>query len=55
MTQQRDTFSTKFKCEAAALVLEEGYSRIDTSLSFGMVALRAGFSTSLVDAIYLRS
>ncbi|HFH2972621.1 IS3 family transposase [Pseudomonas aeruginosa] len=37
MSKQRRTFSAEFKREAAALVLDQGYSHIDACRSLGMV------------------
>ncbi|AHG43244.1 transposase [Pseudomonas syringae CC1557] len=37
MTKQRRTFSAEFKREAAALVLDQGYSHIEASRSLGVV------------------
>ena len=44
MSKQRRTFSAEFKREAAALVLDQGYSHIDACRSLGVVdsALRRG-------------
>ncbi len=35
MSKQRRTFSAEFKREAAALVLDQGYSHIDACRSLG--------------------
>ncbi len=40
MSKQRRTFSAEFKREAAALVLDQGYSHIDACRSWGDSALR---------------
>ncbi|CEI21878.1 hypothetical protein PAMH19_6352 [Pseudomonas aeruginosa] len=37
MSKQRRTFSAEFKREAAALVLDQGYSHIDACRSLGVV------------------
>ncbi len=37
MSKQRRTFSAEFKREAAALVLDHGYSHIDACRSLGVV------------------
>jgi len=37
MTKQRRSFSAEFKREAAALVLDQGYSHIEASRSLGVV------------------
>lgn len=37
MTKQRRSFSEEFKREAAGLVLDQGYSHIEASRSFGLV------------------
>ncbi len=37
MSKQRRTFSAEFKREAAALVLDQGYSYIDACRSLGVV------------------
>jgi transposase len=37
MSKQRRTFSAKFKREAAALVLDQGYSHIEACRSLGVV------------------
>jgi transposase len=37
MTKQRRTFSAEVKREAAGLVLDQGYSRIEACRSFGVV------------------
>ena len=37
MSKQRRTFSAEFKREAAALVLDQGYSHIDACSSLGIV------------------
>ena len=37
MTKQRRTFSAEFKREAAGLVLDQGYSRVEASRSLGVV------------------
>lgn len=36
MTRQRRTFSTEFKCDAAALVLDQGYSIAEAVKSLGI-------------------
>jgi transposase len=36
MTKQRRSFSAEFKCEAAALVLDQGYSHIEASRATGV-------------------
>ncbi|PTT03262.1 transposase, partial [Pseudomonas sp. HMWF006] len=40
MTKQRRFFSAEFKREAAALVLDQGYSHIEACRSLGESALR---------------
>ena len=37
MSKQRRTFSAEFKRDAAALVLEQGYSHLEASRSLGVV------------------
>ncbi|RMK07065.1 hypothetical protein IPC1259_20470 [Pseudomonas aeruginosa] len=45
MSKQRRTFSAEFKREAAALVLDQGYSHIDACRSLGLQVMLRIFPT----------